>query len=410
MSRRAEAIRASLGRRRKGTFAAVALGVVRTLAQPVAAEAQPLRLRGDALVQTRSPVGLLVLHGEHRATPSIDAETVSWLGATTTPGMTGDVLTMSVRARERSGLGEARLGRMIVTMGAVRPMHVDGVRGLVRTPVGTSGEVFAGAPVVSRFAYDDVQWAAGGRLGQDIGGQAAVGASYLQRRGRLGRVDEEAGADLALTPSPHLTAAARASVDRVVRGVTDALASVSAQNKDLRGELFVTHRAPGRMLPSTSLFSVLGDFAATSGGVSSRYRAFPRLELMGSTFAQTQADLVGGQGFVRTTLSLDDEWQGTLALEGRRVSLGDARWTGLRGIASVPLRAGFRVATELEIVAPDAPRGRGSLWPWALLALAYRPTPRWDVATAVEASSGPTYLSQVHALARLSYQIDGGSL
>ena len=75
--------------------------VVLLAAQPARAQQpRPLRLRGDALVQTRAPVGLLVLRGEHAASPNVDAETVTWLGSTTTPSATGDVLTMSVRARE----------------------------------------------------------------------------------------------------------------------------------------------------------------------------------------------------------------------------------------------------------------------------------------------------------------------
>jgi hypothetical protein len=377
---------------------------------------QPLRLRGDALVQTRSPVGLLMLRGEDRLRPWLDVETVTWLGAMggAQPGThglpgevaaTGDVLTLSVRARDAATGSELRTGRMIVTMGAVRPVHLDGVRGLARVFGGTTVEAFGGVPVIRRFDYDGFDWTAGGRVGQSFRDVAAIGGSYALRRRGGHRDNEEVGADAALMPAPWLTAAARAAFDIVSRGPTDALASVSAQKGDMRGELFTTHRSPGRLLPRTSLFSVLGDFAATSTGGTARWRAFPRLELVATGSVQVQGGDVGGQGIGRATLALDDEWAGYVGLEARRVDFNGARWVGARAIGSLPLNAAFRVATELELVRPDESRGRGAVWPWALGALAWHSPTGWEIATAIEASAGPAYTSSLHALARVSYAL-----
>jgi hypothetical protein len=368
--------------------------------------AEPLRLRGDALAQTRSPVGLVALHGEDRFRPWLDVETVTWLGAngSTEPfAAAGDVVTLSVRARDVATRSELRAGRMVVSMGAVRPVHIDGARGLFRAFGGTTVEAFGGLPVVRRFDYRTFDWTAGGRVGQAVGDVAAFGASYVMRRRNTQRDDEEVGADLALTPSPSVTAAARASFDLLTRGPTDALASVSVQGKALRGELFTTHRSPGRLLPSTSLFSVLGDFAATTTGSTLRWRAAPRLELIATGSVLVQGEDVGGQGLGRATLAFDDEWAGSLGLEGRRVDGSGARWTGARAILSLPLGVAFRVATELELGRPDDPRGRGTLWPWALAAVGWTSPSGWEVATAVEASSGPEYRESIHALARVSY-------
>lgn len=384
---------------------AVAAGAL-ALSAPDDAAADPLRLRGDALVQTRSPVGLLVLRGEDKVRPWLDAETVTWLGVTDTPNATGDVLTLSVRLRDVATGSEMRAGRMLVSMGAVRPLQIDGARGLVRAFGGTTVEAFGGFPVVRRFDYRTFDWAAGGRVGQQVGGNAAFGASYLHRRSDARPADEEAGADFAFTPSPTFTAASRAAFDLVTRGITDALVSASVQEKDLRTELFTTHRSPGRLLPSTSLFSVLGDYAATSFGATVRWRAFPRLELLGTGSGQIQDGETGGQGTARATLALDDEWSGSLGLEARRVDFGRARWVGARAIASIPLRWSLRVATELELVRPDDPRGRGDLWPWALGALSWRSESGWETAAAVEGSSGPENRSEVHVLARLSYAFE----
>src|SRR5581483_10673921 len=106
------------------------------------AHSDPLRLRGDALVETKSPVGVLALQGEDRLHPWIDAEAMTWLGVTSTPDAQADVLTASLRVRDPHGLGEARLGRMVVTTGAIRPIHLDGARAIARAPWGTSVEAF----------------------------------------------------------------------------------------------------------------------------------------------------------------------------------------------------------------------------------------------------------------------------
>lgn len=372
------------------------------------AQAEPLRLRGDALVQSRAPTaaGLLVLRGEDQHRPWVDVETVTWLGVGSTSVVTGDVLTLSVRMRDVTSGSEFRAGRLLVSSGAVRPIHIDGVRGTARFLNATTLEVFGGVPVVRQFEYRSFDWAAGGRIAQRFGERMSAGVSYLQRRRDGARADEEAGVDLALYPLPWLTAAARGAYDLTQLGITDALASVGAHTQDARVELFMTHRSPGRMLPSTSLFSVLGDYAATSVGSTLRYRAFPRLELLGTGSGQTQGDTVGAQGAARVTLALDDDFVGTLGLESRRVYFGDARWTGTRAIASVPVGARFRIGAELELVMPDRPQGRGTVWPWALGALGYRPVPQWEIAAGVEASQGPS-AEVIQGIARLSYHFEG---
>lgn len=394
------------------------------------ARADPLRLRGDALVQTRSPVGLLVLSGEDRAKPWLDVETVTWLGAmggaapsfagTSTPigepRLAADVLTLSVRARHQKSGSEVRAGRLLVSMGAVRPIHVDGARALARPfSTGTSLEVFGGIPVVRRFDYRAYSFAAGGRLGQAISDKAAFGASYEARRRKSGPIDdEEVGADLAITPSRYFTAAGRAAFDLLNRGPTDALGSVSIQNEEARLELFTTHRSPGRLLPSTSLFSMLGDVPATSAGGTVRYRAFPRLELLGTGSVQARGtEDVGGQGLGRVTLALDDEWASSIGLEARRVDFNGARWLGARAIVNVPLFATLRASSELELVRRDS----GEVLPWGLFALAVSGRGGWDLAAAVEASSNATggtlaavttstSPAAVQMLARASYTFD----
>jgi hypothetical protein len=382
-----------------------------TLLSGVGANAEPLRLRGDALVQTRSPAGLLMLRGEDRSLPWLDAEGVAWMGASAAReplAATGDVLTLSVRARDLATGSELRAGRMIVSMGALRPVHVDGARALGRVFGGTTVEAFGGFPVLrldqgALRSSRPFEWTAGGRIGQALTDTAAFGGSYAIRRQGPHRDDEEVGADVALTPTPWFTAAGRAAFDLLTYGPSDALASISVQKSDARAEIFTSHRSAGRLLPSTSLFSVLGDFAATSTGSTLRWRAFPRLEVIATGSLQLQGGAVGGQGLGRTTLALDDEWRSSIGLEARRVDVGAARWSGARVVASIPVARQVYAGAELELVCPDHPRGRGTFWPWALGSIAWRSPDGWELAAALEASSGPELRESVYTLGRMSY-------
>lgn len=405
--RRATAARAGRAARAALRVAAT-LGILVVVVAPPAA-ADPLRLRADALVQSQAPapVGLVVLHGEDRVRPWLDAETVAWLGVTQAPGATGDVLSLSVRMRDQKSGSEVRVGRMLVATGALRPVHLDGVRAVGRVFGGTTAEAFAGIPVVPRFSYDGFGYTVGGRVAQTFSDVATIGGSYATRAHAGERADEEAGLDATFVPAPWLDAAARWAVDVVSPGTSEALASVSAHREDLRVELFSTYRSPSRILPSTSLFSVLGAIPSTLAGGTIRYRMVPRLELLGTANGQFQGSVVGGQAIVRATLALDDDFAGTIGVEGRRVDFGTSKWTGVRAVASKPLSRAFRIATEIELVVPDSPRGRGAVWPWALAAIGYRPTERWDVALAVEAASLPEYRAEANVLLRGTYALDG---
>ena len=100
-----------------------------------------------------------------------------------------------------------------------------------------------------------------------------------------------------------------------------------------------------------------------------RWRAAPRLDLVASGAAQDVGETLGGNGWVRASLKLDDRGEGNLGTEVRRVDLPGAQWTGVRAIAALPLGSGFRYSSELEIVVPDYPDRRGAAWPWGLVAL-----------------------------------------
>jgi hypothetical protein len=372
----------------------------------VAARADPLRLRGDALVQTEgsgSPTGVVVLQGQDAKQPWVSAEGLVWAGAT--PSATGDVLVLAVHLREPHGYAELQAGRFVLATGAVHPVQIDGGRVVARAPWGSTVETFGGAPVVPRFGPRSYDWLAGGRIAETVAEVGTLGFSYVQRREGGEISNEEIGADAAFAPVKWFDLGGFAAYDVTDPGIAEARASAAVKVDDWRVELFGSQLAPGRLLPATSLFSVLGDFPSQTLGGTVRWRAAPRLDLLASGAGQDVAGGLGGNGWVRASLKLDDRGEGNLGLELRRTDVPGAEWSGARAIAAMPLGGGFRYSEEIEIVVPDHPDGRGVAWPWGLSALSWRSRDGWDVAAALEASSTPLHRYEGDALVRLSYAL-----
>jgi hypothetical protein len=380
-------------------------GVVAALAASSyssSAGADPLRLRGDALAeaQSPSPTGLIVVQGEDTVRPWVSAEALVWAGAK--PGVTADVLVLTARLREPHGFGEMRVGRFILATGAILPVQLDGADAILRAPWGSSVETFGGMPVVPRFGARAYDWLAGARVAQSLAARATVGLSYIERRTYGDISDDEVGADFAAAPVRWFDLAAHGSYDLTSPGISEARASAAARIPDFRFELFASQRSPSRLLPATSLFSVLGDFPSQMVGGTMRWNAAPRLDLLASGAGQSVGASLGGNGWVRAALKLDDHGDGNVGLELRRQDVSTAQWTGIRAIGAFPLGHGFRYSTELELAAPDHPDGRGVVWPWGLLALAWRSHTGWEVAGALEASSTPVHRYESDALLRVS--------
>jgi hypothetical protein len=141
-----------------------------------------------------------------------------------------------------------------------------------------------------------------------------------------------------------------------------------------------------------------------------KWKAAPRLDILASGGAQAVGDELGYNASLRALLRLDDRGAGSLGLELRRQDVSTAQWTGVRGTATRPLGGGFRFSTEIEVAAADQPDGRGIVWPWGLMALAWRPTTKWgrgwETAAAVEAASTPVHRYETNALLRLARTLE----
>lgn len=369
------------------------------------AAAQPHRVGAELWGQADPNVGLVVLQGSTRKYPYVDAEALLWAGVG--PEEQIDALVVSVRVRDKEGRAEARLGRFILATGAVRAVQIDGGIATFRARSKTHFEFFGGAPVVGDFESREADWLAGARVSQGIGNRGAIGASYYFRADQGQRADEEVGADFAFQATDWLAVACSFAWEILDPGLANLQATISAQtkNRKVRGELFVQRRSPVRLLPQTSLFTVLGDVSTTMGGTNVRWRAAPRLDLWVNLALQDAQEDLGYGGSIRGVLRLDDEGKGSILGEARRLDVAMAAWTGLRTAAVIPLYRKVALMPEFELVIPDNPRDApGRVWPWGRLALQYRPGRGWTVAAAGEASSNQFQRYDVRALARVSYQ------
>ncbi len=375
-------------------------------ATPLDARGEPYRLRADALASAQSPAGLLVLQADGQEGPFYAAEALIWLTGGVAAGGVGDAdgsdaeaqaLVVAVRAR-RAG-SEARLGRLVVTAGGLRPQHMDGASGRVRLPRRFALEAFAGSPVAPGGEGRSWDWLAGGRASRSIGDWGSAGVAYLHRRDNGRLTTEEAAADAGVQATGWLDLSGRAAMDLIHGGLAEGQATASARTGAWRFEVYGTQRSAYRLLPATSLFSVLGDSPSRRLATTTRWRAAPRLDLFADAGALAAGGEWGELAAARATLRLDDRGAGALGGEVRREGVPGASWTGMRATARTAPIAGYRLAVEGELAFPDQ---QDHVWPWGLLAVS-RQLGDWEAAAAIEASSSPTEVYRIDGLARLTW-------
>lgn len=371
------------------------------------ATAEPYRLRGSVFTSAEPPVGLMVLEGQSQETPWISAEALVWgsLGEVLVDegfeGSSADVLVVAVKLRDPEHRAQLRAGRLVVATGAVRPAHIDGAVAEARGPWDTRLELFGGMPVAPAFGDRDYDWMAGGRVSQRPVKNAVVGLSYFQERDGGSLADSEIGVDGAWRATRWLDVAGKGAFDLVFPGISDMHLSAAARRGPWRFEIYGARRSPSRLLPATSLFAAIGDMPSTEGGTAVKWRAAPRLDLLGTAALRFIDGDAGEDLSARAVLRLDDKGRGALGVELRRQGGSDG-WTGVRGTARVPIARDWSGAAEVELAVPDDSRGRGSVWPWALAAIRWTPKPLWTAAAALEADASAEHTGRVTAMLRLS--------
>lgn len=385
------------------------------------AHAEPLALRADVFASTAAPAGMLTLAADGDEGANLSAEAVVWTGQTGAAAADrndGDVLVIALHARTRDGRLAGTLGRFVATLGALRPVQIDGTRARMRLPHAVDLEAYAGMPVVpgTSRAWD---WVTGARIAHRIGDWGSVGAAYMQQRDDGELAYEEVGLDAGAALGKHDDLAGKLAYDVANPGLGQASLTASDRRGAWRRELYATYIAASHILPATSLFTVLGDVPAVRVGTSWTWRAAPRLDLSADlAVRRSDGDPIDGPAtsvaagsretgevispavVLHATLRLDDRGASALAGELRRDGGGDAGWTGARASLRLALPCSFTASSELELVVPDRDRDLGRVWPWSLVALT-RTWGAWHAAIAVEAQASPQDRSRLDVLAQL---------
>lgn len=376
------------------------LAILAVAALADGAQAEPYRLRADVYSSAEPGAGVIMLQGHDDERPWLDAEAVVW-GAVD-EDEPGDALVMTVRVRDPKGRGELRVGRFLLATGAVRPVHLDGFSAAGRDAKWGQLEIFGGVPVEPEFGAGVGDAFAGVRVSHTLERWGTGGLSMAYRRDNGFLSDQELGLDLTSPLSNWLDLYGRGSYDLLSPGISDARLSIAARKGHLRGDLTASRRSAGRILPATSLFTVLGDFASDELGANASWRAAPRLDVDAHAALRTVGEDLGGEASLRSLLRLNERGDKVVALEVRRQSAPVTGWTGVRATGRAALPARFVASTELELVIPDESNGRGSVWPWALVAVGYMPMSGWEAAFATEVGASPSHTSEVNVLFRLS--------
>lgn len=384
---------------------AVLLGLVLPASTALAG---PFELRVDALGQGLSQTGLLVLSGGGEVYGDwLSAEGTVWAGAGSENE--ADVLTLLVRARDPEGRAEAQVGRFVLGLGALRPVHLDGAFVRLRLAASFMIETFSGVLVKPMDEKRSVlDWTVGARVSRNLFGWGALGFAYMQSRDAGFRIDHEVGGDLGVALTKWVDLAVRAAYELDgAPGFSEVQGSVLFHETDFRLEFFGQHRSPSRILPSNSLFAVLGDIPSQLFGLSTRERLTSRVELRSQLAVRRVDDFYGESlslsGLLRTSETLGSSW----GLHLRRESAPEGDWTGVRVTGRYYVLTNLSVSTELEAVMPDRPQGRGKVWPWLLAAMSYEPAETWEVSAAAIASATPRYDRRVDALLRVSKTFGG---
>jgi hypothetical protein len=390
------------------------------------AAADPIALRADAFATSAAPAGLLSLSADGDAGPGLSAEAAVWIGQTGAQGTraaagdtaAADVLVIALHARTATGRAAGTFGRFVATLGALRPLQVDGASGRVALPHRFVVEAYAGVPVQPELAASRTwDWAIGGRAARRIGDWGSVGVAYTEQRidGQL--ATEEVGADAGAALGAHADLAGKLAFDLVTPGVAEASITASERHGAVRADVYATYTAASHLLPATSLFTVIGDVPALRAGAMATWRAAPRLDVSADLAVRRadgdglaaiapqralgeQGEVVAPAGVLRATLRLDALGASALGGELRRDGAGDAGWTGARAMLRLALPARLVASLEAELVIPDRDRGLGRAWPWALAGLSRAWGP-WRVAIGVEAQASAVDRARIDALAQV---------
>ena len=227
---------------------------------------------------------------------------------------------------------QLRAGRQLIFGGAARALPLDGVDVRSRLFDGVSVDVYGGVPATPKFAVNQGDGAAGGRVFWRPSPSIETGASFVHVLGE-GRIDrQEAGVDARFSPRSSFSVTALALWSTVETRLAEAqLLTIWQPVRKVEISLDAARQSPDLLIPRGSIFSVFAEETRDElgGGLYLRPLVPLRIYLDGHAIADESG--VGARAGGRATLSF---FGTTFGAETRAVELPSKGFVELRGFAS----------------------------------------------------------------------------
>ena len=191
---------------------------------------------------------------------------------------TGDIDVAYIEGRVFDKHLQIRVGRQLLTGGAVRNVQLDGMSFAAKVWRGLGVEIYGGSPVTPRLNFSRGNALAGGRVFYRLGFDAEVGASYVyaQEDGSLTRSDFALDAWWRASQQVTLGGNAQWSLyeSRFAEG---RLLATWQPNRTWQITADAARTAPDLFLARNSIFSVFSEERRDEGGAEVAYRLGPAL-------------------------------------------------------------------------------------------------------------------------------------
>ena len=296
-----------------------------------------------------------------------------------------------------------RLGRQLMTGGAMRATQVDGITadGVIAHGVGVQG--WAGVPVQPRFAQAGGDFITGGRAFWRQGFDSEVGVSYVYalRKGYLARSD--LGVDGSWTPVRPVTVSGvlqwSLEEGRLAEGRLQALWQVD-KKLQLVGD--VSRTAPDLFIDRSSIFAVFSEELRNEAGAEVVYRLLQPLSLE-ADFHWLRVE--GGHGYrTGARATYRTPYGGSYGAELRLLDEPDNGYTLARVFGIRKPRQDITITLDLDAYWLQQPINGskhsfvGTLTGgWAFL-------PNWEAMIATSLGVTPYFERRTEVIARLVYR------
>ena len=298
------------------------------------------------------------------------------------------------------------VGRQILTGGAPRFLHFDGLDVGVNLGKGFGVAAFGGAPVVPRFDVGRGDAVAGTRASLRLAPGTELGASFLllMDGGRRGRQDVAADAVVRATRSLDFQGLLLWSTLENRPAEIDATAVWRhGRRLDVSGGYRLT--APDLFISRASIFSVFSEeqHHEVGGDVTVRALDWLRLEGDGHYLA-----LEGGDGY-RAGLgarAIAPDGDGTAGVNLRRLAVDTDGYLEARLFATRALGYRLSAAADVGLYRFDEPKNGQDMSITATGAVTWKAANHWDAALSGMAGSTPLSERHFEVMARLVYSLE----